>query len=169
MGDSNYRNCVVFHSLSKRSNLPGLRSGFVAGDAHILGQFLRYRTYHGCAMPIHHQLASISAWNDETHVRLNRALYRDKFSAVMAELDGQLQVSVPDAGFYLWPRTPIADTEFARRLYAEQHVKVLPGRFLARESGGVNPGENRVRMALVAELEQCVDAARRIVQCIQGL
>jgi N-succinyldiaminopimelate aminotransferase len=163
MGDSDFRNCVVFHSLSKRSNLPGLRSGFVAGDAQILQYFLQYRTYHGCAMPIHHQLGSIAAWNDEAHVKANRQQYRDKFAKVLALLDGHLSVTAPDAGFYLWPQTPVSDTEFARQLYAGENVTVLPGRFLARDSGGVNPGENRIRMALVAPVEQCVEAAQRIV------
>jgi N-succinyldiaminopimelate aminotransferase len=169
MGDNEYRNCVVFHSLSKRSNLPGLRSGFVAGDARVLGNFLKYRTYHGCAMPLHHQLGSIAAWNDEAHVQTNRQLYREKFTAVLAELDRHLPVSAPDAGFYLWPQTPVSDTEFARQLYAAEHVTVLPGRFLAREAAGINPGENRMRMALVAELDQCVEAAQRIVACINRL
>ncbi len=163
MGDSDFRNCVVFHSLSKRSNLPGLRSGFVAGDAAILRAFLQYRTYHGCAMPIHHQLGSIAAWNDEEHVKANRQQYRDKFAAVLAELNGHLSVAMPDAGFYLWPQTPVSDIEFARQLYAGENVTVLPGRFLARESGGINPGEGRVRMALVATTEDCVEAAQRIV------
>ena len=163
MGDADFRNCVVFHSLSKRSNLPGLRSGFVAGDAGILHSFLQYRTYHGCALPIHHQLGSIAAWNDEAHVEANRQQYRDKFAAVLAEFSGHLTVSAPDAGFYLWPETPVSDTEFARQLYAGENVIVLPGRFLARESGGINPGENRVRMALVATQEHCVEAAQRIV------
>jgi len=163
MGDGDFRNCVVFHSLSKRSNLPGLRSGFVAGDAQILHNFLQYRTYHGCAMPIHHQLGSIAAWNDEAHVIANRQQYRDKFAAVLAQFSGHLAVAAPDAGFYLWPETPVSDTEFARQLYAGENVTVLPGRFLARESGGINPGENRVRMALVATAEHCVEAAQRIV------
>lgn len=169
LGDTDYRNCVVFHSLSKRSNLPGLRSGFVAGDAKILQQFLLYRTYHGCAMPVHHQLASIAAWRDEDHVINNRALYREKFSAVLDVLNGHLQVSPPQAAFYLWPETPISDIEFARQLYAHEHVTVLPGRFLAREANGINPGENRVRMALVAELEHCVEAAQRIVHRLNQL
>jgi N-succinyldiaminopimelate aminotransferase len=169
LGDHDYRHCVVFHSLSKRSNLPGLRSGFVAGDADILARFLLYRTYHGCAMPPHHQLASIAAWEDEEHVRDNRGRYRDKFDRVLAELADRLPVARPDAGFYLWPATPVADTKFARALFAAQHVTVLPGRFLARDADGVNPGENRVRMALVAELEQCVEAARRIVSCLETL
>ena len=163
MGDEDFRNCVVFHSLSKRSNLPGLRSGFVAGDAEILRSFLQYRTYHGCAVPIHHQLGSIAAWLDEEHVKENRQQYREKFAAVLAEFKGHLPVSAPDAGFYLWPETPVSDTEFSRQLYAGENVVVLPGRFLARESGGINPGENRVRMALVASKEQCVEAAQRIV------
>lgn len=163
MGDEDFRNCVVFHSLSKRSNLPGLRSGFVAGDAEILRSFLQYRTYHGCAIPIHHQLGSIAAWNDEEHVKENRQQYREKFAAVLAEFEGHLPASAPDAGFYLWPETPVSDTEFSCQLYTGENVVVLPGRFLARESGGINPGENRVRMALVATTEQCVEAAQRIV------
>jgi N-succinyldiaminopimelate aminotransferase len=169
MGDPQYRNCVVFHSLSKRSNLPGLRSGFVAGDSAILQDFLLYRTYHGCAMPLHHQLASVAAWQDETHVVANRDLYRAKFSAVLEQLQGHMAVSAPQAGFYLWPQTPISDKEFARRLYAQEHVTVLPGRFLARDANGINPGENRVRMALVAEPQQCVEAARRMVRCLAGM
>ena len=169
MGDSDYRNCVVFHSLSKRSNLPGLRSGFVAGDAGILRNFLLYRTYHGCAMPPHHQLASAVAWRDEVHVRTNRELYRKKFTAVLEELNGQLDVSAPQAGFYLWPSTPVSDTELARALYSQENVTVLPGRFLARTANGVNPGENRLRIALVDETEQCVEAARRIVHCLASL
>jgi len=169
MGDSDFRNCVVFHSLSKRSNLPGLRSGFVAGDADILRAFLQYRTYHGCAMPIHHQLGSIAAWNDEEHVKANRQQYRDKFTAVLAEFQGHLPVSAPEAGFYLWPETPVGEIEFARQLYAGENVIVLPGRFLARESGGINPGENRVRMALVAKAEHCIEAAQRIVHSMSRL
>jgi N-succinyldiaminopimelate aminotransferase len=167
MGDGDFRNCVVFHSLSKRSNLPGLRSGFVAGDAQILQQFALYRTYHGCAMPVHHQLGSIAAWNDEAHVRANRELYREKFAAVLARFDGKLTVSAPDAGFYLWPRLQGSDTEFARRLYASENVTVLPGSFLAREAHGINPGANHLRLALVAEPEQCVEAAERIVRCLE--
>jgi N-succinyldiaminopimelate aminotransferase len=169
MGNPDFRNCVVFHSLSKRSNLPGLRSGFAAGDADILKGFLQYRTYHGCAMPLHHQLASIVAWNDENHVVENRQLYREKFSTVLNILDGHLQVKRPDAGFYLWPETPIAGTEFARELFAREHLTVLPGCFLAREADGINPGENRVRIALVAELEQCAEAAHRIAHCMGQL
>ncbi|MEM1112435.1 MAG: succinyldiaminopimelate transaminase [Pseudomonadota bacterium] len=168
-GDSDYKRCVAFHSLSKRSNLPGLRSGFVAGDADVLKRFLSYRTYHGCAMPIHHQLASISAWSDEAHVRDNRSRYREKFDAVLAILDGKLAVSRPDAGFYLWPKTPVSDEQFARDLYLEQHVTVLAGRYLARDTAAGNPGVNRVRMALVAELDQCVEAAERIANYLDGL
>ena len=169
MGDGDYRNCVVFHSLSKRSNLPGMRSGFVAGDADILRAFALYRTYHGCAMPLHHQLGSIAAWNDEAHVIANRQLYRQKFASVLAEFDGKLAVAAPDAGFYLWPRLEASDTQFARRLYASENVIALPGSFLAREARGVNPGANHLRLALVAEPEQCVEAARRIVRCLATL
>jgi len=167
LGDSDYRNCVVFHSLSKRSNLPGLRSGFVAGDARILREFALYRTYHGCAMPVHHQLGSIAAWNDEAHVRVNRQLYRDKFAAVLAQFEGKLAVDAPEAGFYLWPRLEGSDTECARRLYADENVTVLPGSFLAREAHGINPGARHLRLALVAEPDQCVEAARRIVRCLE--
>ncbi|MEP5569575.1 MAG: succinyldiaminopimelate transaminase [Halioglobus sp.] len=163
MGEHDYHNCVVFHSLSKRSNLPGLRSGFVAGDADVLSKFLLYRTYHGCAMPPHHQIASVAAWSDEAHVISNRSLYREKFQAVTDILNGHLDVNMPDAGFYLWPKTPVAEAEFARELYAKEHVTVLPGSYLARETQGYNPGERRVRMALVAELDQCIEAAERIV------
>ena len=163
MGNHDYHNCVVFHSLSKRSNLPGLRSGFVAGDAEVLARFLQYRTYHGCAMPPHHQLASVVAWDDESHVVQNRLRYREKFDAVIDILTGHLDVSMPDASFYLWPKTPIVETEFARQLFAGEHVTVLPGSFLGREAEGINPGANRVRMALVADLSQCVEAAERIV------
>lgn len=162
LGRNDYSRCVVFHSLSKRSNLPGLRSGFVAGDGEILKQFLKYRTYHGCAMPIQHQLASIAAWNDESHVEKNREAYRQKFSAVLEILEPHLEVSKPDAGFYLWPRTPDSDETFAQQLFAQQNVTVLPGRYLGREQGGLNPGAGHVRMALVAEVDQCVEAAHRI-------
>ncbi len=167
IGRDDYARCVVFHSLSKRSNLPGLRSGFVAGDASILKDYLRYRTYHGCAMPIHNQLASIAAWQDEDHVKENRAAYRAKFEAVVPILQQVMKVGFPDAGFYLWPETPMSDEAFARDLSAEQNVHVLPGRYLSRTVDGYNPGENRVRMALVAPLEECVEAAERIVRFVK--
>ncbi|HEY7776431.1 MAG TPA: succinyldiaminopimelate transaminase, partial [Kineobactrum sp.] len=169
MGNTDYRRCVVFHSLSKRSNLPGLRSGFVAGDARVLANFLKYRTYHGCAMPLHHQRASAAAWGDEDHVLANRQLYREKFDAVLAILEGKMDVSRPDAGFYLWPHTPISDTEFTRQLYQRENVRVVPGQYLARDTDTGNPGENRVRMALVASHEDCVEAAQRIVRCLEAL
>ncbi len=141
----------------------------MAGDARLLQNFLKYRTYHGCAMPVHHQLASIAAWSDEVHVQKNRTLYDQKFTAVLRELTPHMDVAAPDAGFYLWPKTPIADTTFAQTLFAQEHVTVLPGRFLARESQGINPGENRIRMALVAPLEDCIEAAQRIVHCLKKL
>ena len=167
-GRNDFARCIVFHSLSKRSNLPGLRSGFVAGDANILAGFLKYRTYHGCAMPIHNQLASIAAWGDEAHVRDNRAAYRAKFEAVVPILREVMNVEFPDAGFYLWPETPFDDETFARELSAQQNVHVLPGRYLSRTVDGHNPGENRVRMALVAPVEECVEAARRIVNFVRN-
>jgi N-succinyldiaminopimelate aminotransferase len=169
LGRDDYKRCLIFHSLSKRSNLPGLRSGFVAGDAALIKQFLLYRTYHGCAMPLHSQLASIEAWNNEEHVTANRDLYRAKFDAVLERLDGVLEVERPDAGFYLWAKTPIDDTEFARRLFEQQHITVLPGSFLSREADGINPASNRIRMALVAELDECIEAADRIKTFIAGL
>ncbi|NHN76560.1 succinyldiaminopimelate transaminase [Azotobacter chroococcum] len=162
LGRSDFSRCVVFHSLSKRSNLPGLRSGFVAGDAEILKSFLLYRTYHGCAMPVPTQLASIAAWNDEVHVRANRVLYREKFDAVLGLLQPVLDVQRPDGSFYLWPRTPVDDQSFTRELFAREHVTVVPGSYLSRSVGGLNPGTNRVRMALVAPLAECVEAAERI-------
>lgn len=163
MGNTDYRHCVVFHSLSKRSNAPGLRSGFVAGDADVLAQFLRYRTYHGCAMPVQHQYASIAAWNDEAHVKQNRDLYQRKFAEVIRVLQPVLPVQQPQAGFYLWVKTPESDVTFARDLYHQQHVTVLPGSYLSRTAKGVNPGAGHVRMALVAEPSMCVQAAERIV------
>lgn len=165
LGQRDFARCVVFHSLSKRSNAPGLRSGFVAGDADIIERFFAYRTYHGCAMSLPSQYASLAAWNDETHVRDNRRLYRDKFAAVLAILDGILPMQTPVAGFYLWPETPLPDPEFARRLYAEEHLTVLPGSFLSREVDGENPGANRIRLALVPPLDDCIDAAQRIRRC----
>ncbi len=164
-----FKRCVVFHSLSKRSNLPGLRSGFVAGDADILKSFLLYRTYHGCAMPVQTQLASVAAWNDEAHVKANRDLYREKFDAVLAILDGVLDVQRPDGGFYLWAKTPIDDETFTRELFAREHVTVVPGSYLSRAVDGNNPGAGRVRMALVAPLTECVAAAERIRDFVKGL
>ena len=162
LGRSDFRNLVVFSSLSKRSNVPGMRSGFVAGDAMILKKYYLYRTYHGGAMSPPVQAASIAAWNDESHVRENRALYREKFRAVIDILRPALPVQWPDAAFYLWLQTPIGDLEFTRRLHQSEAVSVLPGSFLAREARGTNPGAGRVRIALVAGLDECIEAARRI-------
>jgi N-succinyldiaminopimelate aminotransferase len=160
-----FRNLVVFTSLSKRSNAPGLRSGAVAGDAALLERFLLYRTYHGCAMSPAVQHASIAAWRDEAHVRDNRAQYRAKFAAVTPLLQQVLDTRRPDAGFYLWAGVPGGDdARFARDLFAATHVTVLPGRYLARDAHGVNPGSGYVRIALVPGIEDCVDAARRIVE-----
>jgi N-succinyldiaminopimelate aminotransferase len=169
MGNDSYRRCLVFHSLSKRSNAPGLRSGFVAGDATLIEAFFRYRTYHGCAMPPAAQDASARAWQDEKHVRENRRLYREKFAAVTDILGTALDVTAPPAGFYLWPRTPIDDQEFSRRLYQQQNVIVLPGSYLSRDTETGNPGRNHVRMALVAPLEECIDAAQRIRDFLKHL
>ena len=169
LGRNDFKRCVVFHSLSKRSNLPGLRSGFVAGDADILQSFLLYRTYHGCAMPVQTQLASIAAWNDERHVKANRELYREKFDAVLEILDGVLDVQRPDGGFYLWAKTPLDDETFTRELFAREHVTVVPGSYLSRSVDGFNPGAGRVRMALVAPLAECVTAAERIRAFVTGI
>jgi N-succinyldiaminopimelate aminotransferase len=169
MGERELRRCVVFHSLSKRSNAPGLRSGFVAGDAQILDRFFRYRTYHGCAMPPHHQYASIAAWSDEQHVIANRRYYREKLAAVLTILDGSLCVSQPDAGFYLWPKAPVDDTDFARGLLARENVAVLPGRYLSRQVQGIDPGAGRLRLALVAPQNECVEAAHRIRRYVDSL
>lgn len=162
LGRGDYRNLVVFSSLSKRSNVPGMRSGFVAGDAAILKKFYLYRTYHGGAMSPPLQAASIAAWNDEAHVVANRALYRAKFQAVIDILQPALPAAWPDAAFYLWLQTPVADIEFTRRLYAAEGVSVLPGSYLAREARGVNPGAGRIRIALVATIGECVEAAHRL-------
>lgn len=167
LGRNDFKRCVVFHSLSKRSNLPGLRSGFVAGDAEILKAFLLYRTYHGCAMPVQTQLASVAAWRDEAHVKANRDLYREKFDAVLAILEGVMDVQRPDGGFYLWAKTPSDDESFTRELFAREHVTVVPGSYLSRNVEGENPGAGRVRMALVAPLAECVEAAQRIRNFIQ--
>lgn len=172
LGRSGYKNLIAFTSLSKRSNVPGLRSGFVAGDAALIKAFLLYRTYHGSAMSPVIQAASIAAWGDEKHVEENRMAYRKKFAQVTPLLAGVMDVALPDAGFYLWAKVPDAlgmdDAEFARALLAQYNVTVLPGSYLAREAQGSNPGSQRVRMALVAETEECVEAAQRIVQFIQS-
>lgn len=160
-----YKNLVVFSSLSKRSNVPGMRSGFVAGDEKIIESFTLYRTYHGCAMNPAVQAASIAAWNDETHVIENRRLYAAKFKDVTPLLSDVLDVAVPDAAFYLWAKikeTGLSDTEFAIKLYRDLNITVLPGSYLAREAHGVNPGKNFIRMALVASYEECIEAAHRI-------
>jgi N-succinyldiaminopimelate aminotransferase len=160
-GRAGFERCVVFHSLSKRSSVPGLRSGFVAGEAALMKQFLLYRTYHGCAMPVPTQLASAAAWADDAHVSENRALYRAKFARVLPILAPVLDVVQPDGGFYLWPQVS-DEVDFARRLYQQQNVTVLPGSFLAREHDGANPGAGRVRISLVASVDDCVTAAARI-------
>ncbi|MCL2656066.1 MAG: succinyldiaminopimelate transaminase [Betaproteobacteria bacterium] len=162
LGRHGYPNLVVFSSLSKRSNVPGLRSGFVAGDRKLLARFLLYRTYHGSAMGLPVQAASVAAWQDEFHVRDNRALYRRKFAEVLPVLAPALDVRMPDAGFYFWARTPIDDCDFARQLYAATRVTVLPGQFLSRDSGAGSPGQCFVRIALVAGLDECLEAAHRI-------
>ena len=164
-----FERLVMFSSLSKRSNVPGMRSGFVAGDAAILKDFLLYRTYHGGAMSPAVQMASVAAWNDEAHVIDNRRQYREKFEAVTPLLAGPLGARMPDASFYHWVRTPVSDTEFARALYADYNVVVLPGSFIARASHGVNPGAGCVRIALVAPLEECLEAAGRIQQFVSQL
>jgi N-succinyldiaminopimelate aminotransferase len=169
MGNAAFKRCVVFHSLSKRSNAPGLRSGFVAGDAGILQQYFQYRTYHGSAMPLPSQQASIKAWQDESHVLENRRLYREKFAAVIDILADACEISKPPAGFYIWLKVPIADTEFTQRLFAQENVTVLPGSYLSREFNGINPGQNHVRIALVAPLNECVEAAQRIKSFINTL
>ena len=169
LGRKEFKNLVSFTSLSKRSNVPGLRSGFVAGDAELIAPFLRYRTYHGSAMGGMVQEASIAAWNDEAHVVANRALYKRKFDQVTPMLAEVLDVALPDAGFYLWAGVPGGDDEaFAKDLWAQYNVTVLPGRYLAREVNGVNPGQGRIRMALVAQPEECFEAAQRIVSFVKN-
>lgn len=162
LGRHGYERCVVFHSLSKRSNLPGLRSGFIAGDRDILRTYLQYRTYHGCVMPEPTQLASVIAWQDENHVIENRAIYTKKFRSTLEILDGCLEVAMPDAGFYLWPFLPEDDELFCKALFAQQNVTALPGQYLSRTCDGLNPGFRHARLALVATEAECVDAAQRI-------
>ena len=169
LGRGDYRNLVVFSSLSKRSNVPGMRSGFVAGDARVIEKFALYRTYHGSAMNPAIQAASIAAWNDEAHVARNRHQYTEKFARVMEILKPVLPVTQPDAAFYLWIRTPISDTAYAQALYRDYNVTVLPGSFLARNAQGINPGENFVRLALVAETKDTVEAAHRIAEFTRKL
>jgi N-succinyldiaminopimelate aminotransferase len=168
LGRSDFKNLVSFTSLSKRSNVPGMRSGFCAGDANLIKQFLLYRTYHGSAMSTVVQMASVAAWDDEAHVVDNRAQYRAKFAQVTPLLSEVMDVALPDAGFYLWAKVDGSDTDFARDLLAQYNVTVLPGSYLAREAQGSNPGAGRIRMALVAETAECVEAAQRIVQFVQS-
>jgi N-succinyldiaminopimelate aminotransferase len=160
-GHTQFERCMVFHSLSKRSSVPGLRSGFVAGDPSLIKPFLLYRTYHGCAMPVHHQRASIPAWNDDAHVVENRALYRRKFESVLPVLQDVMDVYKPDASFYLWPKVD-DDERFARELFEQQHLTVLPGSYIARDTPTGNPGRGRVRISLVAGINECLEAAHRI-------
>ncbi|MFK5968810.1 MAG: succinyldiaminopimelate transaminase [Candidatus Marithrix sp.] len=169
LGRSNFKRCMVFHSLSKRSNVPGLRSGFVAGDADLIKKFWLYRTYHGCAMSQVVQEISAIAWEDEEHVEVNRELYRQKYTAVIKILAPVIEISYPPASFYLWLKTPIDDIEFAQQLFIQQNVTVLPGSFLSRTAHGINPGKNRVRIALVAQIEECIEAAERLCIFIKDL
>ncbi len=161
-GHDQFQRCMVFHSLSKRSSVPGLRSGFVAGDPALMKRYLLYRTYHGCAMPIPTQLASIAAWNDDAHAAANRGLYREKFARVLPILQPVLDTVEPDGGFYLWPDVQRDDEQFTRDLFATQNLTILPGSYLARDSRGGNPGRQRVRISLVASVDECVSAAQRI-------
>ena len=161
-GNTSFERCMVFHSLSKRSSVPGLRSGFVAGDARLIKPYLLYRTYHGCAMPVPTQLASIAAWNDDAHAAANRVLYREKYARVLPILQPVLDVVEPDGAFYLWPDIHGDDEAFTRDLYATQNLTILPGSYLARNTRAGNPGRQRVRISLVAPVEECVTAAQRI-------
>jgi N-succinyldiaminopimelate aminotransferase len=169
LGRGGFERVVAFSSLSKRSNAPGMRSGFVAGDAEILKHYLLYRTYHGSAMSLPVQQASIAAWGDEAHVRANRRLYAEKYRAVLPLIGAPLATAMPEGGFYLWVRTPTDDAAFARELLRQYNVRVLPGSFLARDAHGANPGRNHVRIALVAPLAECVEAAQRIRQLARNL
>ncbi|MBL8482109.1 MAG: aminotransferase class I/II-fold pyridoxal phosphate-dependent enzyme, partial [Rhodocyclaceae bacterium] len=169
LGRADCARLVVFSSLSKRSNVPGMRSGFVAGDRHVMEKFLLYRTYHGCALSPPVQEASIAAWNDEAHVIENRRLYREKFARLQPILGAVMAAPMPDASFYLWARTPGPDTDFARGLLAATGVSVLPGSYLARESAGINPGAGFVRIALVAEPAECAEGIERIVNFCKTL
>lgn len=170
LGRTGFDRCLVFHSLSKRSSVPGLRSGFVAGDPQVLARYLLYRTYHGCAMPVHVEQASIAAWNDDDHARRNRRDYDEKFARVLPILNTVMSVDRPAGAFYLWPKTPVDDETFARELYRREGVIVLPGSYVGRDSAngscGRNPGRNRVRMSLVAEPHACESAARRIARFV---
>ena len=163
LGLDRFERVVVFHSLSKRTSVPGMRSGFVAGDPALIAPYRLYRTYHGCALPGYVQVASTLAWNDDAHAADNRRLYAAKFQAVAARLAGVLPVTVPAGAFYLWTDVSTDDTVFARELYRTQNVIVLPGTFLARNASGTNPGAGRIRISLVAPLADCVQAADRIV------
>ena len=167
IGNDTFQNCMAFYSLSKRSNAPGLRSGFVAGSSELIEQFFSYRTYHGCAMPLPTQAASVAAWSDESHVESNRQQYAAKFDAVLDILQPVLPCQRPDAGFYLWPKLPMNEVEFCKLLYIKKNVLTLPGSYLARSVNGYNPGENRVRLALVAELAECIEAAQRIKELLE--
>jgi N-succinyldiaminopimelate aminotransferase len=168
-GNTRFEGCAVFHSLSKRSSVPGLRSGFVAGDAALMDGFRLYRTYHGCAVPEMVQLASVPAWSDDLHAAENRRRYQEKFDAVVPILGEVMPVTRPAAAFYLWLETPIDDEAFTRGLYAAENVLALPGRYLSRDHAGGNPGAGRVRVSLVAELDECIEAARRIARFVRSL
>ena len=167
-GRSKFERCIVFHSLSKRSSVPGLRSGFVAGDPALVARFLLYRTYHGSAMPQPTQRASIAAWSEDAHATANRALYREKYRRVLPILAPLLDVTQPDGGFYLWPDVGADDEIFVRELFAQQNITLLPGSYLAREGGGGNPGRGRVRISLVAPIDECVEAAQRIRRFLES-
>jgi N-succinyldiaminopimelate aminotransferase len=168
-GNPRFKRCAVFHSLSKRSSVPGLRSGFVAGDAAIMAGFRLYRTYHGCAVPEMVQLASVPAWSDDAHAAMNRRLYQQKFDAVVPVLANVMPVERPAAAFYLWLQTPTGDEMFTRALYSAENVTVLPGRYLSRDHAGGNPGKGRVRVSLVAGLDECIEAAHRIARFVASI